>query len=775
MRDSIRPVHSRLDGMWSSFNQSAPFVLLLVAVTFLAGCHGDPALRKQKYLESGNRYSANGRYKEAAIQYLNALKLDEEFGQAHYGLAQAYVHMSQFGAGYREFQRTIALQPSNEQARIDLGTLLLAGGHPDDAQAQANAVLAAHPSNSDAHALLSAVAAKQGKKDQALSEIQRALELEPNRASFHEVLALLQSDDPSKVDFVEDHLKKAAALDPTSMKPKLLLAGFYARNGRWSEAETISQGVVAANPKSSVARENLAQIYLRKGDQSKAEEVLRQASHDLADTPEGGRILADYYVNSGQMDKAKEEFSKLTTKYPNSLSLHTDYVRLLFQQRDNAEAQTLVREMMKNHPKDPGVTALNGIVLLKSGNVNDAVNVLQDATRNSPNDAFLQYWLGRAAVAWGDNVLAEASFRRAASLKPSNLEAQEQLARIASLRGDMELLSEVANKTIAAAPRFPDGYVWRATAEMSRDAPDHAETDLTTATRVGPNNPQAYLQFAKLRFIQKRFPEGVAFLEQALQYDPNSVEAMRLLISYEIFQKRADKALARLSAQMLRSPQNSGFYDLLARLQIYNRQLDQAAASAQRAISLNPEDGEAVMLYAQVQVQRGQTATGVGAWQEWLKAHPNDASALAVLGTLEEARGDEPKAVAYYKRSLQIQPQQPIAANNLAYTMLENGQNVDVALTYAQTARQAMQHSPNTADTLAWAYYNKGIYGFARDLLKDAVTAEPNDAAMQYHLGMVYDKLRDKPDAVIHLKKALSLAPDSPVGKQATAALQGIG
>jgi hypothetical protein len=45
---------------------------------------------------------------------------------------------------------------------------------------------------------------------------------------------------------------------------------------------------------------------------------------------------------------------------------------------------------------------------------------------------------------------------------------------------------------------------------------------------------------------------------------------------------------------------------------------------------------------------------------------------------------------------------------------------VDVALTLAQTARQGMPNSPNTADTLAWAYYYKGTYGFARDLLEDA-------------------------------------------------------
>ena len=107
--------------------------------------------------------------------------------------------------------------------------------------------------------------------------------------------------------------------------------------------------------------------------------------------------------------------------------------------------------------------------------------------------------------------------------------------------------------------------------------------------------------------------------------------------------------------------------------------------------------------------------------------------------------------------------------------MLENGENVDVALSLAQTARQGMPNSPSTADTLAWAYYHKGTYGFARDLLESAVKDTPNDASIQYHLGMVYSKLSDKGNAAIHLKKAVSLAPDSPSGKAARAALQGQG
>jgi Flp pilus assembly protein TadD len=194
-------------------------------------------------------------------------------------------------------------------------------------------------------------------------------------------------------------------------------------------------------------------------------------------------------------------------------------------------------------------------------------------------------------------------------------------------------------------------------------------------------------------------------------------------------------------------------------------------------MQLNPGDSEAIMLYSQTAMLRGQTASAIAVWQQWFNAHPSDSSAIALLGTLEEASGNKGQAEADYRKALGIQPHQPLAANNLAYLMLENGENTDVALSLAQIARQSMPNSPNTADTLAWAYYYKGTYGFARDLLEDAVKTQPgeDDATMQYHLGMVYSKLKDKSDAQIHLKKAISLQPNSPVAKDAQAALGALG
>ncbi len=120
-----------------------------------------------------------------------------------------------------------------------------------------------------------------------------------------------------------------------------------------------------------------------------------------------------------------------------------------------------------------------------------------------------------------------------------------------------------------------------------------------------------------------------------------------------------------------------------------------------------------------------------------------------------------------YKKALAIQPEQPVAANNLAYLMVDSGQNLDVALSLAQVARRGAPNSPSTADTLAWIYYQKGNYDSARDLLEDAAKAAPNDAAIHYHLGMTYAKLSKSAEAKTHLKKAADLAPNTQTAKDA--------
>ena len=375
VEDRGKAFQSSFNGGWRLRNHSAALgaVALFLSLALLSGCHRDPNVRKHKYLESGERYSAQGKYREAAIQFSNALKIDKNFAEAHYDLAQAYLHMGALSAAYGELLHAADLQPTNYKARIDLGNMQLAGGRIDDAQTQANAVIAAQPNNADAHALLARIAARRGEKDLALTEIHRALELAPNEGALHETLALLEVGDPAQNSLVEQEMKKSVALDSKSVNAKLLLAAFYIKNSRWPEAEQTCWSAIATDPKSLGARKTLAEVFLKQGNQARAEQVLRQASSDLADNPQGVLVLADYYASTGQIDKAKAEFASLAQKYPKNLPVQEGYVRILIEVKDYARAQSVVAELMKKNSKDPQVAVLNGIVLLNNGKTADAV------------------------------------------------------------------------------------------------------------------------------------------------------------------------------------------------------------------------------------------------------------------------------------------------------------------------------------------------------------------------------------------------------------------
>jgi Flp pilus assembly protein TadD len=118
-----------------------------------------------------------------------------------------------------------------------------------------------------------------------------------------------------------------------------------------------------------------------------------------------------------------------------------------------------------------------------------------------------------------------------------------------------------------------------------------------------------------------------------------------------------------------------------------------------------------------------------------------------------------------------VQTDNPAAANNLAYSMLQHGGSISVALSLAQTARRGMPDSPNTADTLAWAYYKSGVYGLAANLFEEAVKKDPLNPVYHYHLGLAYEKQKNVAEAKTEFEQALRIAPESPEAEEIRKAL----
>ncbi len=749
--------------------------LTMMAICGLAGCKHDPNVQKQKYLESGKRYEKDGKYREATIQFSNALKVDRNFAPAHYELAKTYMQLGSMIAAYQELQRTVSLNPGNIPARVDLGNMLLAGGLPDRAKEQANTILAAQPNNADAYALLSHVAQRQGDAPLALAMVQKAISLDPGKSSFHTSLGVLQATTPGSEKSGEGELERAISLNAKDPSARIAFAELLAKKGDLNGAQQQMQAAVQANPDNLQARALLAALYLKENNGPKAEQTLIQATKDMPDKDQPSALLLSYYGHNHQLGQAEATFADLHNSLSKSIPIATEYAQVLLLEGKFDQARAVLKDVSKTSSNKPQVERLNADLLLHDGKTNDAFTLLQKAVAGAPDDVRLRLMLAQVAANLGKSGVAETNLREAAKLDPRSLEAARGLAGIAFAHADMGQLSQLATQTIAAHPDAPDGYLWRGASEAKEQQLEQANSDFETALKKDPNDLTAILDLGELRLAQKKTAEGRALLEQVLARDPNQMTALNLLVSGDLQEKQPEKALALVQAQIAKSPNNPVLYTDMGALQLQLRNFPAAQENAQKAISINKSYQPAIQVYAQAQLAQGNTDGAIHTWQQWSDAHPDDARAAMLLGTLEETKGDLNKAIEYDKKALQLDPSQAVAANNLAYLIIETNGNSDVALGYAETARRLLPNSPDTADTLAWVYYHKGTYALAKDLLEDATKAEPANASIHYHLGMTYIKLGNKADAAAQLRKAVALASDTQTGKDANAALGQLG
>jgi len=710
------------------------FFVLIVSLAGLAGCSRDPNVRKQKYFESGQRYFEKAKYREAAIQYSNAIQVDPRFADAHYRLGLTYLRLGEPNRAYQELQRTIEIEPANYAARVDIANMLIAAKFYKEAQEHLDILTAKQPNNPDVHMALANFKARQGDLPGALQEMQKAISLDPNRSESFLNQALLQIE-AQQFEAAEASLKKAAALDPKAMNAQLALGGFYQTRGRLPEAEEEFKKAVALDPKSPDPRSALVRLYMMEGKKSEAESFLKQTKHDLSDVPVGYRMLGDYYFASGDLDKALNEYEAIHKDHPRDIQTKKNYIQLLILKNRLDEARQLNDGILKTTPQDNEGLIYRGQIKMRDGHLDEAINALQSALKGDPDNAVAHYQLGLAFDQQGNASRAESEWRDAIRLKPELIEAQRALAAVSVRKQDWSGLSQIATTIIKAQPNAPDGYAMRSIASVNQKQFATAEQDVSKAIQVAPQNPIGYVQMGNLRLLQKQYDASAKAYQKALDVDPANSDALGGLMNTYLLQKQTDKAIAAANAQIAKVPNSSAFYDLLGTA-LSNNKKDYAAAETalRKAAELDKKNSDALLKLGQVLNAQGSSDKAIASFQQSVKDNPNEVSFYILLGELYEGQKKWENARGMYQKALQLQPDNAVASNNLAYVMLQTGGNIDVAISLAQTARRLMPDSPNAADTLGWAYYQKGLYASAIDLFKEALRKVPNDPTFQEHL-----------------------------------------
>jgi tetratricopeptide (TPR) repeat protein len=145
---------------------------------------------------------------------------------------------------------------------------------------------------------------------------------------------------------------------------------------------------------------------------------------------------------------------------------------------------------------------------------------------------------------------------------------------------------------------------------------------------------------------------------------------------------------------------------------------------------------------------------------------------LTRLAEIHDRRGNVDEAIAVYSGMLEKNPNNLVAANNLASLLVDRkGDPASIKRAIEIASRFENSDQPVYVDTLGWAQYKAGNIQKAVELLKRAADKAPDIPVIRYHLGLAYQQQGDKAAARTNLEAALKRAPNFPEADSARAAL----
>lgn len=744
--------------------------ICLVLLCFVAACNRDPNVAKKKYVENGNRYYEKGKYKEALIMYRNALKRDMRYGEAYYRSALAELRLSRYSDAARDLQRAVELQPENLDAHTRLANLFL------------NAYLGDRKRPKPLLQEIKGISEKFGQRFKGSYDDLRlrgyiAL-FESDTPKALEYFAEANKQKPNQQDLVLVYMQTLAATgkaaegeklaydllkqDPKALSVYDALFVMYTRMNRPADAERILKSKVENNPKAADVHLQLAAYYFAAKNRPEMMAALNKVSSNTTDFPQGELLVGDFFLRIRDLDASLLHYQEGMKRNPKDKHLYQKrMIEVMVKQNKKDEAQQLVADILKEDPKDAEAIAIRASLSLLTGTreqLQSAISDLQSVVSRMPENPVVRYNLGKALLAQGNVQAARIQFEEAIKIRPDYVLPRITLSQVYLQNREYGKVVQMAQEVLSYDATNVPARLLRCRALLGLGEVKQARAELTQMAAHYPDLTEARLQLAAIDLQEKNFKvaeESFRTLYTKFQ-DPR---AFMGLVETNVQQGNRAQATTLLREEMAKNPERLEYRVALANIATNAADYPTAISEFKYVLDKMPRSSDIWLRLGDTYRRAGDLKSAADSFNKAKELAPNNVTPYIQLALLYDTTGRKAEARPLYEQSLRLQPDHPVALNNLAFMLADSGIDLDQALTMAQRAKQQQPNDGNVSDTLGWIYIKKNLSDSAIAIFRDLVKNEPERTTFRYHYAMALYQKGDKVSAKKECEAALRANP----------------
>ena len=310
-----------------------------------------------------------------------------------------------------------------------------------------------------------------------------------------------------------------------------------------------------------------------------------------------------------------------------------------------------------------------GLICVRKGQLDDAINAFNKMIELGGADPYSYGLLGYCHSQKQDYQPAEAAYRNALLLQPTNVEWRLGLTRAVFKQGKFEDAASLLDVLIQTYPEKADFWLLQAHTYLGLKEPQKAAVNLEALDAIGKSSVDSLFTLGDIYLAESLLDLALNAYQRALRKDPSQSPA-RVIRSTEGLAARGGLDQARALVSQVKESASESMNDsdkrkllkLEARLSLAGGSGDDETARVlEEVIELDPLDGEALMLLGQYHNRGGRPDQAILFYERAARIDSFAANAKVKMAQVYVGQGRFGEALPLLRDAQSIRPREDVA------------------------------------------------------------------------------------------------------------------